>query len=107
MNEIGSSKLLLEMKMMAAKARGDAETISNGINNKQDFSGILKSALNDVNKLQNTSSDLKQRFTLGDPSVSLIDTMVAGQKSGLAFDATLQVRNKLLQAYKDIMNMPI
>jgi flagellar hook-basal body complex protein FliE len=107
MNEINGSKLLLEMKAMAAKARGNAETISNGINNKKDFSGMLKNALDDVNNLQQTSGNLKQRFTLGDPSVSLIDTMVAAQKSGLAFDATLQVRNKLLQAYKDIMSMPI
>ena len=44
---------------------------------------------------------------MGDPNVSLVDTMVAAQKAGLAFDATLQVRNKLVEAYKDIMNMPI
>ena len=107
MNEISSSKLLTEMKLMAARARSDAASISNTVDNKDNFSGILKNALADVNELQKTSGDLKERFTLGDPSVSLIDTMVASQKAGLAFDATLQVRNKLVQAYQDIMNMPI
>lgn len=107
MTEIGSSKLLAEMKLMAAKARGDAANIANNINNKQDFSGLLKSALNEVSELQQTSGDLKTKFTMGDPNVTLVDTMVAAQKAGLAFDATLQVRNKLVQAYQDIMNMPI
>ena len=107
MTEIGSSKLLAEMQVMAAKARGSAENIVKGVDNKQDFSGILKNALDEVNDTLQTTGDLKKKFTLGDPSVSLIDTMVASQKAGLAFDATLQVRNKLVQAYQDIMNMSI
>lgn len=107
MNEIGSSKLLSEMRLMAAKARGEAQNIAKGADNKESFSGILKEALNEVNDLHQNSAELKKKFTLGDPQVSLIDTMVASQKAGLAFDATLQVRNKLVQAYTDIMNMPI
>jgi flagellar hook-basal body complex protein FliE len=107
MSEIGNSKLLSEMRLMAARARGDAQNITNGSDNKDSFSGILKNALEDVNNLSQKSGELKEKFTLGDPSVSLIDTMVASQKAGLAFDATLQVRNKLVQAYTDIMNMPI
>lgn len=106
MNEIGNNQLLSEMRIMAAKARGDAESI-NLKSDGEGFSGIFKQALDKVNDLQQHSSDLKQRFTLGDPNVSLVDTMVAGQKSSLAFDATLMVRNKLVQAYQDIMNMPI
>lgn len=107
MTEIGSSKLLVEMKLLAAKARNEAANIAKDVNNKQDFSNMLKSALDDVNELQQTSGELKTKFTMGDPNVSLVDTMVAAQKAGLAFDATLQVRNKLVEAYKDIMNMPI
>ena len=53
------------------------------------------------------SGELKKRFELGDPEVSLAEAMVAGQKSSIAFEATLRVRNKLVQAYQDIMNMPI
>ena len=106
MSEIGNSQLLSELKVMAAQARGD----SAAINQEKDsgmFSGMLQDALDNVNAAQQQSGDLKKRFTTGDPTVSLIDTMVAGQKAGLAFDATLTIRNKLLEAYRSIMNMPI
>lgn len=105
--EISNDKLLAQMKIMAAQARGSAEQIVEQSSSKDDFSGVLKSALDNVNQLQQTSTQLKKRYTMGDPTVSLVDTMVAGQKAGLAFDATMQVRNKLVQAYQDIMNMSI
>lgn len=106
--EINNDKLLMQMKIMASQARGNAEAISaEPVNGEKGFSNILKSALDEVSELQSQSSDLKTRFTLGDPNVSLVDTMVASQKAGLALDATIQVRNKLVQAYQDIMNMPI
>ena len=46
-------------------------------------------------------------FEMGDRSVTLADTMVASAKAGIAFDATVQVRNKFVEAYKEIMNMPV
>ncbi len=72
-----------------------------------DFGQLLSSAINNVNSLQHTSSDLQTRFDQGDPSVSLSDVMIAKNKSGVAFDATIQVRNKLVEAYKELMNMPV
>ena len=44
---------------------------------------------------------------MGAPNLSLADVMVMKEKSGIAFEATLQVRNKVLEAYKQIMNMPV
>lgn len=107
MNEISNDKLLAEMRILAAKARGNVEAMNNGEKVTQEFAGVLKDALGDVSALQKDAADKKERFTMGDPSVNLVDTMVASQKAGLAFEATLQVRNKLVQAYQDIMNMPI
>jgi flagellar hook-basal body complex protein FliE len=46
-------------------------------------------------------------FEMGDKSLSLADVMVAKEKSGIAFEATIQVRNKVLEAYKQIMSMPV
>jgi flagellar hook-basal body complex protein FliE len=57
--------------------------------------------------LQQTSGSLKTRFELGDPNVDLTQVMLAAQKASLGFNATLQVRNRLVQAYQDVMNMPI
>ena len=60
-----------------------------------------------MNGLQQNTGDLRTRFDQGDRSVSLSDVMIASQKSGVAFDATVQVRNKLIESYKEIMSMPV
>jgi flagellar hook-basal body complex protein FliE len=57
--------------------------------------------------LQAQSSQLQRRFQMEDPNVSLEQTMVAMQKSQIAFQSALQVRNRLVQAYSDIMNMQV
>ncbi|KPD20884.1 MULTISPECIES: flagellar hook-basal body complex protein FliE [Idiomarina] len=72
-----------------------------------DFSNMLKNAMDNVNELQQTSGDLKTRMELGDPNVTLEQTMIASQKAGIAFEATVQVRNKVVDAYKEIMSMPV
>ncbi len=74
---------------------------------KVSFSDALKTSLDQVNQRQRTSETLSKNFVLGDDSVSLSDVMIAGQKSNIAFQATVQVRNKLVSAYQDIMNMQV
>jgi len=74
---------------------------------KTDFAGALKSALDQVSAAQNKSEELGKRFVLGDDSVSLSDVMINSQKANIAFQATVQVRNKLVSAYHDIMNMQV
>lgn len=71
------------------------------------FSSLLTKAIGQVNDLQQNSAQLKTRFELGDPNVDLTQVMLASQKASLGFNATLQVRNRLVQAYQDIMNMPV
>lgn len=72
-----------------------------------DFSSALKSSLDQVNQVQQQSQQLAQRFELGDSSVSLSDAMISLQKSSIAFQQTVQVRNKLVAAYQEIMNMNV
>ncbi|WP_375750898.1 flagellar hook-basal body complex protein FliE [Vibrio sp. HN007] len=72
-----------------------------------DFGELLNSAINNVNSLQKASGDMQMRFDRGDENVSLSDVMIAKNKSSVAFDATIQVRNKLVEAYKELMNMPV
>jgi len=71
------------------------------------FMDTLQGAVNQVNELQQTSSDLKTRYTQGDPDVDITRVMVESQKASVAFEATTQVRNRVVQAYEKIMNMPI
>ena len=71
------------------------------------FADALKSQLDSVANLQARSEKLETDFTLGDDKVNLSDVMIAGQKAGIAFQATMQVRNKLVAAYHDVMNMQV
>jgi flagellar hook-basal body complex protein FliE len=74
---------------------------------KVSFSDALKNSLEQVSNSQKTAEELGNRFAMGDDSVSLSDTMIAMQKSTIAFQATVQVRNKLVSAYHEIMNMQV
>ena len=71
------------------------------------FSGALKSALGSVSAAQNESSRLQREVQMENPKVSLEETMVAIQKAQIGFQATLHVRNRMVQAYTDIMNMQV
>jgi len=71
------------------------------------FSGALKSALNSVSSAQNEATRLQQEVQMENPKVSLEETMVAIQKAQIGFQATLHVRNRMVQAYTDIMNMQV
>lgn len=78
-----------------------------GAQGADSFPGALKEALQGVSRLQDESSALQRRFLMGDEGVSLERTMMAMQKSQVAFQAALTVRNRLVAAYTDIMNMPV
>jgi flagellar hook-basal body complex protein FliE len=71
------------------------------------FSNALKGALNSVSAAQNQAQSLQREVQMENPSVSLEETMVAIQKAQIGFQATLHVRNRMVQAYNDIMNMQI
>jgi flagellar hook-basal body complex protein FliE len=71
------------------------------------FRSAMTEALKSVSASQREAQTLQRELQLDNPSVSLEQTMVAMQKSQLGFQATLQVRNRLVQAYSDIMNMQV
>ncbi len=71
------------------------------------FQQALTQALGSVSAAQNEAGRLQREVQLDNPTVSLEETMVAMQKSQIGFQATLQVRNRLVQAYSDIMNMQV
>ncbi len=71
------------------------------------FSDLLANAVNSVNDHQMQASALRTAYEQGDPNVSLTQVMVQAQKSSVSFQALTQVRNKVVQAYEDIMKMPV
>lgn len=71
------------------------------------FATAIDQALKSVSRSQMEASRLQREIQLDNPTVSLEETMVAMQKAQIGFQATLQVRNRLVQAYSDIMNMQV
>ena len=71
------------------------------------FAQALTQALTTVSKTQMEAGAMQREVQLDNPTVSLEQTMVAMQKAQIGFQATLQVRNKLVQAYSDIMSMQV
>jgi len=71
------------------------------------FSGAMKSALHEVSAAQSNAMQMQRDVQMESPTVSLEDTMVAIQKAQIGFQATMHVRNRMVQAYTDIMNMQV
>jgi flagellar hook-basal body complex protein FliE len=74
---------------------------------KVNFADALKTSLGEVSNSQLKADEMGRQFATGDDSVSLSDTMIAMQKANINFQATVQVRNKLVSAYHEIMNMQV
>ncbi len=126
-NRTDINSLLMQMREMKAmatgtpqgtdaiKPRSDVEAAlkvggdSSGVGgvNAPNFSEMFSNAVNSVNETQKMSGALQTAYQQGDPGVSLTQVMVASQKASVSFQALTQVRNKLVEAYKDVMSMPI
>ena len=74
---------------------------------EESFQSTFQNAIKSVSDAQMESKDLKTRFELGDPGVTLEQVTIASQQASIGFEAMLNVRNKLVDAYKEIMNMPV
>jgi len=105
-NTINPDTLLMQMRAMAAQAQGKS-TETTGAAGQSDFSNLLKQSVDKVNETQSETKKLQEAFQAGDPNVNVTEVMVAMQKSKVSFQAMVQVRNKLVESYQSIMNMPV
>jgi flagellar hook-basal body complex protein FliE len=108
--DIKAQSIYQEFQSMAGLGKvGLGENLTNLQENPSstNFAEMLGKAIDTVNTMQLESRDKTMAFEMGDKSLSLADVMVAKEKSSIAFEATIQVRNKVLEAYKQIMNMPV
>ncbi|MCY1416727.1 Flagellar hook-basal body complex protein FliE [compost metagenome] len=103
------NRLLLEMRsmQMEAMAKGKPQEVAPAAEGMPSFSELLGQAVNKVNATQQTASEMANAFEVGQSNVDLTDVMIASQKASVSFQAMTQVRNKLVQAYQDIMQMPV
>lgn len=102
---IAISQLLADLRTTAAAAQGQSATpAASGVDG---FPNVFKQAIDGVNDTQKTAGEMAKAFELGNPDVNVSEVMIALQKANISFQAMTQVRNKLVAAYQEIMNMPI
>ncbi len=89
-----------------AKNQGVQEQKTDQTGSKS-FAGLMQNAIDQVNQSQMQAKELGQALERGDKNVDLAEVMIAVQKSRVSFQALTEVRNKLLTAYQDVMNMPV
>lgn len=103
MSDMNVNRVLAQMRSMSLQASGQLQETGE----KTGFAELLQQSIASVNDLQQSAGKMTAAFETGASRISLADVMVADQKAGVAFQATLQVRNKLVEAYQDVMNMPM
>jgi flagellar hook-basal body complex protein FliE len=113
------NRVLLEMRSLQAQTQAFSPVQSADMNplngssplkpvaETPSFGQIMGQAVNKVDGLQKSTGSLRTAFEQGQSGVDITDVMIASQKSSVAFQSMLQVRNKLVESYRDIMNMPV
>lgn len=95
--------VLQQLQLTSLQASGKQAESTNQV----DFGATMKAALDKISETQNTARSQAQDFEMGKPGIQLNDVMVDLQKSSISMQMGIQVRNKLVSAYTDIMNMQV
>ena len=109
-NNVGGVRAdIMEMigKMREVKVKSPALSQPQASQGFGDVFAVAKTAFNHVNSAEANTEAVKNAFLTGEGNVSMSQVIVAAEKSKLAFAGLVTVRNKILEAYKDIMNMPV
>lgn len=100
--------MLAQMRAVTRAAQGlPAQNGVAGISDQGGFAAELARSLNRVSEAQNAANAQARAYQTGDSGEALNDVMIDLQKAGIAFQATVQVRNRLVEAYREIANMAI
>ncbi|NCA72242.1 MAG: flagellar hook-basal body complex protein FliE [Sphingobacteriia bacterium] len=109
MDTLGIDQMLNELSELRALAQSVRAKPAQADDpaSRLDFAEVLKDALKDVSAAQTHAKEMAENFTAGDSATNLQDVMINLQKASLSFQQMVQVRNRLVTAYQDIMNMPV
>ncbi len=106
MSQIDVNNLLSQMRQMSAQVKPE-QSFTAAKPGQPDFSSLLKQSIASVADAQTDAGRMALGFERGDAGADLGRTMVAVQKADLSLNTLTQVRNKLVDAYNNIMNMPV
>ena len=107
MSSLQIQQVLAEMRSLQARAAGTPADIAPSSAQPTDFAALLKNSVDHIASMQNQATQLAGAYESGDKSVDLTRVMLEVQKASLAFHAMTEVRNKLVDAYTQIMQMSV
>jgi flagellar hook-basal body complex protein FliE len=106
MSSMQISQVLAEMRALQARASGISQAPAAAAQ-PSDFANLMKNSIDGVATMQNQATALADAYQAGDKNVDLTKVMLEVQKASLAFRAMTEVRNKLVDAYQQVMNMSV
>jgi flagellar hook-basal body complex protein FliE len=106
MSSMQIQQVLAEMRSLQARASGVSDAVTAAAQ-PSDFASLMKNSVDHISTMQNQATALADAYEAGDKSVDLTKVMLEVQKAGLAFRAMTEVRNKLIDAYQQVMNMSV
>ncbi|MDQ2068475.1 flagellar hook-basal body complex protein FliE [Natronospira bacteriovora] len=106
MSDVHIQSVLAQMRQLSSEASATAAP-ERAAGNGPNFGEMLKASLDQVNETQQAASKLANAFSAGDQNVELTEVMLAVQKAGVSFQAMSEVRNRLVEAYQEVMRMQV
>jgi len=108
MSEIGVNSVLAQIRALSAQASAQQPKTSVAAPAAADgFGSLMQKSIDSVNSAQNDAAQKQRAFELGDPNTDLSSVMLSTTKAQVSFRAVVEVRNRVISAYQDIMNMPL
>ena len=107
METSGIDQMLSLLRATAAQASGRPSETASTSAEAPDFAQVLKNSIDQVNQTQQQAETMAANFAAGDSSANLHEVMVSLQQANVSFQEMVQVRNKLVMAYHDVMNMSV
>ena len=107
MNDIDVNRVLSQIRQLSEQAANRPAPAAVKTSTDNGFGQMVGNAVSKVNETQQNASQLQTAFEMGDPSADLARVMIAQASAQVSFKAMAEVRNRLVSAYQDIMNMPI
>ena len=107
MDTKGIDQMLSVLRATAAQANGRTNEAGSATPGTPDFSQVLQKTIEQVNLTQQQAEDMAAKFAAGDGNANLHEVMISLQKASISFQEMVQVRNRLVTAYHDVMNIQV
>ncbi|HTW37486.1 MAG TPA: flagellar hook-basal body complex protein FliE [Steroidobacteraceae bacterium] len=105
MSQLQIDQVLAQIRALSSQVQAPAASSAPAADGLSTFANLLRSSIDQVNQSEQRASALATSFQRGTPGVDLPQVMLEMQKASVSFRALAEVRNRLVSAYQDIMNM--